>query len=181
MQQTGRSHAKSLGSTTILTPHSSFPGRCELKIRVFWSGWIYVSSAVLQFPVPRVPAGPTWTIPMSVLVEYPNKQHPVFCQTMKSTTVFVLVTESFRLKLEPQPQALGPPISKQLLQDCNSIFSPDVEVPLCALITLLAEPESINISLLTPPMAKEITGLAKVDKAHVWSSIARANVSSSPA
>lgn len=46
---------------------------------------------------------------------------------------------------------------------------------------VLAEPESINISLLTPPMAKEITGLAEVDKANVWSFIVRANVSSSPA
>lgn len=41
------------------------------------------------------------------------------------------------------------------------------------LIRLLAESESINMSLMTPSMLTEITGSADVDRAHICSSLIR--------
>lgn len=107
----------------------------------------------------------------------------LFCQTMKSTTIFVLATETSDWN-RPLTSSSRPPISEQLfLPGRNSILSPWClsSCTVCTLITLQGEPESINnTSLLTSPMLTEITGSAEVDKAYVCSPIVRANVSSSP-
>ena len=83
-----------------------------------------------------------------------------FCQTMRRVHNLCFSHWTFRLKLEQTSKA-------------NNFFRAVIFSPWCwsscrvsTLITLSAEPESINTSLLTPP---EITGLAEVDKTHVWS------------
>ena len=94
-----------------------------------------------------------------------------FCQTMRRVHNLCFSHWTFLLKLEQTSKANN---------FCRAvIFSPWCwsSCRVSTLVTLSAKPESINTSLLTPP---EITGLAEVDKSHVWSSIVIANVSSSP-
>ena len=71
---------------------------------------------------------------------------------------------------------------KHIVQGFNSILSPwySSSCSESLLIRLLAEPESINTSLLIPPIFTEITGSVEFDIAHVCSSIVKANVPSSP-